>query len=200
MAENSTNEKTSSTVVATPTANLSAAAPTTTTSTMSASPMTATSKGETTAATAATAAKAAKAATTAGPPIPCEFDRNTGEGSVGELFDRLCLQEPTSSAFNKILVELFRKHPFVKKRTKLEFYKGCDGAACSHSFEVYGFLVDAYKFSKWIRTGAGRQYKSIAGGVSDDGLYTLSEVRVREGRVCVGRRDGGGAHTLTNLI
>ena len=121
---------------------------------------------------------AASTATTFDPP---EFDLDTGKGSVGYLFNRLNKKQPTSE-FCQTLLKLFEAHRFVKKRRKLDFYKECDEATCSHSFEVRGFSADAYKFAKWIRT-EGKQYKHIAGGVSDDGLYTLSEVRVTKIRI-----------------
>ena len=131
------------------------------------------------AATTETAATMSSPATTAAK-TPCVFDLDTGEGSVGHLFNCLSKQDPTSPAFNQSLLKLFRKHPYVRERKRLDFYGQCDVATCSHSFQVYGFAVDTHKFAKWIKAGGkdgGKQYKHIAGGVSDDGLYTLSEVR-----------------------
>ena len=120
------------------------------------------------------------AASTAAPSDSPKFDEGTEPDSVGYLFK--CLNEkkhkPTSKAFIQAILKLFEKHPYVRKLTKLDFYEKCDDEAiCSHSFQVQGFALDIHKFSKWIRN-EGRQYRNIAGGVSDDGLYTLSEVRV----------------------
>ena len=125
-------------------------------------------------------ADGSSAATTTAAAIsePPPFDKNDGPGSVGYLFESLPKQT-TPSAFNQALVDLFRKHPFVKELETLEFYNECDEAACSHRFEVYGFMPDTRRFGKWLQTGEGKKYRSIAGGGSDDGLYTLSEVRIR---------------------
>ena len=107
-----------------------------------------------------------------------KFDEDTGKGSVGHLFN--CLNEkkhePTSPAFIQTILELFEAHPYVRKR-EFDFYNECPVKICSHSFQVRGFTPDTYKFSKWIKN-EGKQYKHIAGGVADDGLYKLSEVRV----------------------
>eukprot|EP00466_Bigelowiella_natans_P000385 jgi/Bigna1/84912/estExt_fgenesh1_pg.C_10347 len=69
---------------------------------------------------------------------------------------------------DKALVAFLNAHPFVQKKTPqvLDYEK--------HSIEITGFRLEIFKFRKWLNSKRGRPYKSVAGGMSDDGLYTVS--------------------------
>eukprot|EP00939_MAST-03C_sp_MAST-3C-sp1_P002212 g2212.t1 len=67
---------------------------------------------------------------------------------------------------------ILREHPFVRAKSKQTI--GADNPLYEHAFDVYGFSCDVWKFRKWLRGKDGRPYLKLAGGPSDDGLYTLS--------------------------
>eukprot|EP00750_Incisomonas_marina_P028136 INCI648.4.p1 GENE.INCI648.4~~INCI648.4.p1 ORF type:complete len:583 (+),score=95.29 INCI648.4:189-1937(+) len=74
---------------------------------------------------------------------------------------------PVEKAMCDSLEALLVAHPFVKARE-------VEHQTTDHRFHIVGFSCDVWSFRKWLKTPDGAPLKSKAGGVSDDGLYTLS--------------------------
>eukprot|EP00467_Chlorarachnion_reptans_P002231 CAMPEP_0114510054 /NCGR_PEP_ID=MMETSP0109-20121206/13568_1 /TAXON_ID=29199 /ORGANISM="Chlorarachnion reptans, Strain CCCM449" /LENGTH=546 /DNA_ID=CAMNT_0001689307 /DNA_START=1 /DNA_END=1641 /DNA_ORIENTATION=- len=70
---------------------------------------------------------------------------------------------------NSALLRFAIAHPFIQVKTPVtHIYK-------DHSVTITGYQLAIFKFRKWLtKDSEGRKYKSAAGGMSDDGLYTVS--------------------------
>ena len=94
--------------------------------------------------------------------LPCE-----ASGEIPAKYEQF-KSSSTEAERSGLLLEILNSHPFVKKG-------GVEVTECpEHRFESRRFQLDVRGFQKWIRTEEGRGFKDIAGGVSDDALYTLS--------------------------
>jgi hypothetical protein len=72
-------------------------------------------------------------------------------------------------------VEVLRRHPFVRQAAETT------STHAVHSFSSRGFSLNIVAFVKWLRKPEGRVFRDRAGGMSDDGLYTISALmRVRD--------------------
>ena len=67
-----------------------------------------------------------------------------------------------------LVVDILVAHPFVKVKEPASVVRG------DYTFETQGFALDIRKFQKYLK--AEPALKKIAGGVSDDGLYTVSSL------------------------
>lgn len=83
----------------------------------------------------------------------------------------------TEAAVCTALHSLLVKHPFIKARTSTH-------ETAAHTFDLVGFSCDVWRFRNWLKTADGKPFKAKAGGLSDDGLYTISS--------CCGRRCRAG--------
>ena len=97
--------------------------------------------------------------------LPCE------ERDVQDMYEALLAKRAEKDVAGQLeaVVDLFHAHPFVRNTEP----KVLDRPA--HTFTVTGFSLNVRGFQKWLK-GHGRRFKGIAGGVSDDGLYTVSGV------------------------
>ena len=91
------------------------------------------------------------------------------DGEVKEAYEAYCKAE-TASDKHALLLKVVKMHPFVKERKPVYF------KYLKHSVRVTGYVLDVWRFRKWLSSKAGREFKSKAGGMSDDGLYTVSPV------------------------
>jgi len=68
---------------------------------------------------------------------------------------------------DKHIIEILKAHPFIRpmEPTVLNYPE--------HRFTIQGYGLHLSKFRKWLKND-GYKFKSVAGGVSDDGLYTVS--------------------------
>ena len=89
------------------------------------------------------------------------------QGEILSMFAKFKSSESESER-TKLCLSMLTKHPFVKAKTKVTIEREL------HTFEVQGFVTDPWKLRKWLRSKEGKQFSSVAGGVSDDALYTLS--------------------------
>ena len=97
--------------------------------------------------------------------LPCE-----AEGPIPEKFAAFSAAG-TAAERDALLLEILEEHPFVKKGN-IEVSE-----RPQHRFEIRRFQLDVRKFQKWIQKDeVGKTFREIAGGVSDDGLYTLSPI------------------------
>ena len=78
-----------------------------------------------------------------------------------------------------LCLSMITKHPFVKAKTKVTVEREL------HTFEVQGFATDPWKLRKWLKSKEGKQFSSVAGGVSDDALYVVFEREARELKSCL---------------
>lgn len=65
-------------------------------------------------------------------------------------------------------VRVFELHPFVRRREPQTV------VWADHTFAIVGYSLNIKAFAKWLKTPEGAPFKSKAGGMSDDGLYTVS--------------------------
>jgi len=79
-------------------------------------------------------------------------------GELMSMFEKW-KSSPSESERANLCLSILTEHPFVRAKTKVTIEHEL------HTFEIQGFATNPYKLRKWLKTGDGKQFSSVGGGV-----------------------------------